>query len=277
MQVQVSGTATAEYTGVLQALRRVAAKEGLAGLYRGFSITAVLGAPAAMLYFTSYEVARDALKSSLPAMSRVEAVPHLLAGLVAEAFSCVLWVPVDVVKERMQVQRAAGSGAAASATYYTSTPHALRSIMAGEGLAGLYRGYWATLLSFGPFSALYFLLYEEGKAAARRAWHTHPDAALPPYMYAAIGAGAGAGAAWLTTPLDLAKLRLQVQRAAGGVGPMAYGYRGVWHALTSVAADEGPLALFRGAGARMAFSAPMTAISFALFESCKAAFQAHLD
>ena len=30
-----------------------------------------------------------------------------------------------------------------------------------EGLRGIYKGYWATLLSFGPFSALYFGLYEK--------------------------------------------------------------------------------------------------------------------
>ena len=34
--------------------------------------------------------------------------------------------------------------------------------------AGIYRGYTATLYSFGPFSAFYFGFYEQSKSAAVR-------------------------------------------------------------------------------------------------------------
>ena len=34
--------------------------------------------------------------------------------------------------------------------------------------AGIYRGYMATLYSFGPFSAFYFGFYEQSKSAAVR-------------------------------------------------------------------------------------------------------------
>lgn len=74
-------------------------------------------------------------------------------------------------------------------------PHALRTIAAREGLSGIYKaraappaavavqerpnpaaasppppwqGYWATLLSFGPFSGLHFLFYEKLKGVAQR-------------------------------------------------------------------------------------------------------------
>lgn len=33
-----------------------------------------------------------------------------------------------------------------------------------EGLRGLYKAYGATVLSFGPFSGLYFMFYEKIKA-----------------------------------------------------------------------------------------------------------------
>lgn len=39
----------------------------------------------------------------------------------------------------------------------------MRQIKATEGVRGLYRAYGATVGSFGPFSALYFLFYEELK------------------------------------------------------------------------------------------------------------------
>jgi hypothetical protein len=38
---------------------------------------------------------------------------------------------------------------------------ALKSIIHEEGLRGIYRGYAATLLSYGPFSAFYFVGYEK--------------------------------------------------------------------------------------------------------------------
>ena len=39
---------------------------------------------------------------------------------------------------------------------------ALRVIQ-NEGVLGLYRAYMATVFSFGPFSAIYFMVYEELK------------------------------------------------------------------------------------------------------------------
>lgn len=44
---------------------------------------------------------------------------------------------------------------------YRGSIHALRTIFKEEGVRGVYRGYGATLFSFGPFSAFYFLFYEE--------------------------------------------------------------------------------------------------------------------
>ena len=100
-------------------------------------------------------------------------LPRVCAG---SGHSCVLWVPIDVVKERMQIQRvlrrprapvaAAADGATGAATVkpplvYRNGVHALQSIVKSEGVVGLYRGYGATLLSFGPFSALFFMMHEE--------------------------------------------------------------------------------------------------------------------
>ena len=64
-------------------------------------------------------------------------------------------MPVDVVKERLQVQSNRTDSA------YKGSIDAFRTIIKQEGLRGLYKGYSATLFSYGPFSATYFLLYEE--------------------------------------------------------------------------------------------------------------------
>lgn len=94
------------------------------------------------------------------------------------------------------------------------------------------------------------------------------------------GAVGGALASWLTSPLDLAKLRLQVQRASASqrvaanarYGGAPFEYRNTVHALMRIARHEGVAGLFRGAQARVMFHMPATAITFSLFEQCKKAF-----
>lgn len=251
--------------GAVRLFRHVLATEGLAGLYRGVGVTMMIGPFASMLYFGGYQVSKDTL-AGLSGTNT--ATTHLGAGMLAEAFSCVLFVPVDVIKERMQVQGAATASEGTQhnnkpAVRYRSTLHAARTILASEGLTGLYRGYWATLGSFGPFSAIYFMLYDGTKQ--RLLAEASDGSVLGFRLSLTISAMAGAAASVVTNPLDLVKLRLQVQRG-GGVN---WGYTGLVHGLGRLVREEGLSALLRGAGTRVAFHAPTTAISMALFESCR--------
>ena len=94
----------------------------------------------------------------------------------------------------------------------------------------------ATLYSFGPFSAFYFGFYEQFKATAA-GWHGVEVKALPMPSVIAASALAGSGAAWLSSPLDMIKLRIQVQRrsqeaaarAGKGAGEegFTFAYRGM--------------------------------------------------
>ena len=278
------------YSGVLHAVRSVWQSEGWRGFYRGFPAAFIGSAPASCLYFTTYESVREAVPRAFPAAAFFPAAVHLFSGLAAEAASCILWVPIDVVKERMQVQNATG------AVYYSNTRDAIRQIMRREGLIGLYRGYGATIASFGPFSALYFAFYERLKAEVleRKGFTTSQSLPLP--WQIATASTAGAAASFLTNPLDIVKLRLQVQRgmaaAAAGAAATAvhvgndsaaaaslappFQYRNLLHGLRSIVHTEGWRALFRGAGARMAFHAPSTAITMTLFENCRDAYRSLL-
>jgi hypothetical protein len=260
--------------GVFPVLRTLLRAEGVLGLYRGFGVAVLGGVPASCLYFTTYEVAKarlgEGLGGALPPAAR-----HFAAGMAAEAVSCVLYVPVDVVKERLQVRALrGGAGGAGGAAEF---------VLRGEGLRGLYRGYWATVGSFGPFSAIYFTLYEalRGRALAATAAAAAappppqppppPPPHLPAWLQAAVAGAAGAGASLLTNPLDLVKLRLQVWRAGGGAGAAGAPYRGLWDGLRRVAREEGARGLLRGAPVRMAFHAASTCVSMSLYEEFKAA------
>ena len=265
---------------LLEAARGVVAAGGWRALYRGLSVAFVGSAPAGCLYLTAYEES----KRVLAARGLSGAAGHLAAGTFAEAASCVFWVPVDVLKERMQVQGAMPRSTA-GATWYTGAVDGAAQILRSEGLRGLYRGYGATLLSYAPYSAIYFAVYERLRAAGwRRAFGTTPlppDAPplppgapqLPLAWQVASSSGAGCVAALATNPLELAKLRLQVQRNATS----APHYTGTAHAIVTIAREEGLRALMRGSAARCAFVVPGTAITMTLFEEMRPRIAAALE
>jgi hypothetical protein len=82
-------------------------------------------------------------------------------------------------------------------------------ISINEGLRGICKGYGATLALFGPFSALYFMIYEKFKLWSKQ--HIGQESVALPFQWTVIfSASAGALASFLTSPLDMANLRLQV-------------------------------------------------------------------
>jgi len=247
-------------------VRRTYKVEGFRGLYRGFGVTAIGSAPAMAVYLTSYEKCKDALPEFHPIFARTPSFAHFVAGMLAETISCLLWVPIDVTKERLQVQELGG------AHNYRGNIDAVRTIWRTEGLAGVYKGYLATILSFGPQSAFMFTFYEQMKRFSRSVLDVHADAEMPFAAHLFNSVVAGCGAALVTNPLDMVKLRLQVQRVSPGAFETPWGgrpYSGMIDGLVQIVRQEGFRALFKGAGARMAFSGPMTSISLATFESLR--------
>ena len=137
---------------LLHLFRETMKKEGIAGLYRGYSVHILGSIPAAGLYFGSYEFFKQRTLQ-IDFFSQHPFVAYLSGGMFAEAVACLIFVPVDVIKERRQVQSMMGFK-------YTSDYDAIRHTVAHEGVRGLYKAYGATVLSFGPFSALGFNFYE---------------------------------------------------------------------------------------------------------------------
>eukprot|EP00931_Biecheleriopsis_adriatica_P008555 TRINITY_DN109711_c0_g1_i1.p1 TRINITY_DN109711_c0_g1~~TRINITY_DN109711_c0_g1_i1.p1 ORF type:complete len:329 (+),score=52.99 TRINITY_DN109711_c0_g1_i1:26-988(+) len=269
------------YTGIRHCFRSTFAEEGARGLYRGFGIVAWLGTPATCAYLSSYEVFKDKLT---PEAGDMAFMGHFSAGMGAEAVACLLFVPVDVIKERLQVQQATvacadspghAPGRLASAPpRYAGSLDALRVISRTEGLLGLYKGYFATLASFGPMSALYFTFYEQARVAVAMLAGKPDPKSLPAELTLAASAGAGTAASILTCPLDLAKLRLQTQRRLVPGEAMPVGHlQGMADALQAVWREGGLRALFRGAGARAAFHVPNVCITFTTFEECRKLMQ----
>eukprot|EP01017_Pseudomicrothorax_dubius_P034827 TRINITY_DN4812_c0_g2_i2.p1 TRINITY_DN4812_c0_g2~~TRINITY_DN4812_c0_g2_i2.p1 ORF type:complete len:203 (-),score=28.03 TRINITY_DN4812_c0_g2_i2:62-670(-) len=130
--------------------KQTMATEGIAGFYRGIGIAIAGSLPAGALYFGTYEWSKHLLQEK-KIFGESQTLCYFFSGLIAETVSCIFWVPVDVIKERMQVQ------ANLKTYHYRNTFDAIYKISKGEGLRGLYKAYGATIGSFGPYSAFYFL------------------------------------------------------------------------------------------------------------------------
>lgn len=269
------------YRGPFDVLHQTFRTEGIGGLYRGFSSVIVGGTPGTIVYLCSYDWFKEKISAATrePAISIGEEsfLVHLSSGILAETVACLIYVPVDVVKERLQIQHKSDS------FQYKGGWDALIKISQNEGLRGIYKGYGATVVSFGPFSALYFVFYEKFKV-----WSKHylqqssvdeEDiilATLPFPWILMSSASAGALASFLTSPLDMAKLRLQVQRGAqqqSSASVHTTNHRGMLDALSYAYQSGGIRGLFRGAGARVLHFVPAITITMTTYETCRTFFQ----
>lgn len=131
-------------------------------------------------------------------------------------------------------------------------------IVKNLGLVGLYKGASACLLRDVPFSAIYFPTYNHLK---RDLFGEGPNKKLGVLHLLTAGAIAGMPAAYLTTPCDVIKTRLQVEARKGETK-----YTSLRHCAKTVYAEEGFRAFFKGGPARILRSSPQFGFTLAAYE-----------
>ena len=131
-------------------------------------------------------------------------------------------------------------------------------IVRNLGILGLYKGASACLLRDVPFSAIYFPTYNHLK---RDYFGESPTKKLGILQLLTAGAIAGMPAAYLTTPFDVIKTRLQVEARKGDQG-----YTNLRHCASTVWKEEGFKAFFKGGPARIMRSSPQFGFTLAGYE-----------
>ena len=139
------------YKNSFDAVKKIIKFEGYRGFYKGMLTSLSFTAPGVSLFLTSYDISKNFLSYKLN-LPKEHFTVHFISGFLAESISCIAWVPHDVLKERLQVQRT---------NEYKFKD--IFKIVKKDGLRKLYKGYWITLGTFGPNSACYFLTYEKSK------------------------------------------------------------------------------------------------------------------
>jgi len=132
------------------------------------------------------------------------------------------------------------------------------SIVRNLGILGLYKGVSACLLRDVPFSAIYFPTYSHLK---RDFFGESPTKSLGVLQLLTAGAIAGMPAAYLTTPCDVIKTRLQVEARKGEAT-----YNGLGDCARRILKEEGFKAFFKGGPARILRSSPQFGFTLAAYE-----------
>jgi len=159
-------------TSLVRVISSVVSQDSVRGLWRGLVPSLVRTVPGVGLYFSSMHQMKTSLCDGRPT-----ALQSALIGSSARALAGSVMIPFTVIKTRFESR----------AFHYSSTAHALISILRTEGLRGLTRGLGPTLVRDVPFSGLYLMFYEQLKTwvpGSRRRSAGHR--AAPPFTLAAV-------------------------------------------------------------------------------------------
>ena len=176
------------------------------------------------------------------------------AGAIAGATAMTVTYPLDVIKTRLS---------AVDGSKYRGVLHCVRSIMAREGVTGLYRGIVPSVGAIAPFLAVQQSSYDFFKASV--ASSANPTAstcvvlgaaaglcahlvvcgrwlASPRHLVCSRGCAVGLcvfGCAWQTHPFDTVRRQMQLDEATGGI-------RSGWQAARRVFRAHGMRGLYAG-------------------------------
>ncbi|KAJ2783672.1 hypothetical protein H4R18_001582 [Coemansia javaensis] len=171
-----------------------------------------------------------------PATAR-DRLAGFAAGIASGATKLLVGHPFDTVKVRCQIEGGHGR--------FSGPINCIVRTVRQEGPRALYKGASAPLVGWAAMDAVQlgslsnYRLLLQGSDRARRL--THLDHAL-------AGLGAGWTVALVATPVEIVKMRLQVQYASGA----ARTYRGPIDVARHLARAYGPLGLWHGLHATMA-------------------------
>ncbi|KAI8086250.1 mitochondrial carrier domain-containing protein [Halteromyces radiatus] len=238
--------------GTLDGLYKIVRHEGIPALWKGLSPALVMSVPANVIYFVGYDHLRDFIR---PYTSTTKDYSPLVAGGIARTIAVAVISPIELFRTRLQ-----------AATGVNDFRHVLQGVIKmveKSGPTSLWRGLPPTLYRDVPFSAIYWMGYEETKQILL-SYDNDMNGLQASFL---AGAFSGMIAAGLTTPFDVAKTKRQVDGGRGELKDIR-----VPAILQQIYRQEGIHGLFRGLSARLAKVAPSCAIMIYFYEFGKSFF-----
>jgi solute carrier family 25 (mitochondrial carnitine/acylcarnitine transporter), member 20/29 len=132
-------------------------------LYKGLCATLLREGLGNAAMFGVYELIKRRLADArgLPSPAALPSRDLMVAGGLAGTSFWLACYPVDVVKSKLQLDSVV-------APRYQGMLHCARTVVAAEGVAGLFRGFGPALARSFPANAVCFAVYEAASSALQR-------------------------------------------------------------------------------------------------------------
>ena len=316
----------------LQSVGGLRANGGLKGVYNGLGVVAMGSVPGGAIFFATYDTSSAALLkrlddrqkaatvaisssnssdsissnasgssssgSSSSSVSAPALAARVAAGCAAECAACLVRVPVELIKQRLQVGHHSTAAAAwadilkeaaEASTKNGNTMKKASSVIVSPAAVArvLYRGYPITVFREVPFAMVQMPLYEWLKAKLKKSSSSPPSSSnssngtsTTPSFVVGLAPGfiSGGVSAVATTPLDVTKTRIMTMRRAGadaGAGSSNAVRRGgarlAAAVMGGIVKEEGWRALFKGGMTRCVWISAGGALFFGTYEGVKGA------
>lgn len=244
------------YRNVLDCGIKTFTKEGFFGMYRGSGVNLLLITPEKAIKLVGNDFFRHHLRTP---DNKLTLTREMLSGAGAGTCQIIITTPMELLKIQLQdagrtVGKASVEGGAAEATARLSATKLALQLLRERGIFGLYKGLSATFARDVTFSAIYFPLFAHLNHMGKR--REGSDAAVF-YVSFVSGFAAGCFSAFIVTPLDVVKTRLQTIKKGEG----EKNYKGIADCLVKTLRGEGWRALFKGGFCRMLVMAPLFGIA----------------
>ena len=258
--------------------------EGYRSFFRGMTAPLCSQFFQSGLMFTGESFALECLQPGANLKSDKSAqtaVNVFFAGSFGGLIKCLVLVPSDLIKCKMQVDQ----GRAGKASTYSSSVDCFSKVYRSEGIKGLYKGFGVTTLREVPAFGLYFfvyryslnildrLFYDEKKLEIKNA-SLIQNGAVQPGLTTVIAGGLAGSIAWICIyPFDVIKSHIQVSCHSKNI---AQGGRcmTIFETASHLYSQYGVKAFTRGMGVTIARAFPVNGAMLFTHESLKFALKA---
>ncbi|KAF5942451.1 hypothetical protein HYC85_020093 [Camellia sinensis] len=159
-----------------EVLLRILEKDGVLGLYAGYSATLLRNLPAGVLSYSSFEYLKAAVLSRTK-QANLEPFQSVCCGALAGAISASLTTPLDVVKTRLMTQVHGDAVNKVAATMYSGVRATVKQILKEEGWVGLTHGMGPRITHSACFSALGYFAFETARLTILDQYLKHKESA----------------------------------------------------------------------------------------------------
>ncbi|MBN3271981.1 MFRN2 protein, partial [Polyodon spathula] len=144
------------YRSVLDCMRAVWLKEGVAAFYRSYTTQLTMNIPFQALHFMTYEY----LQETLNPHRHYNPTSHMVSGALAGAVAAAATTPLDVCKTLLNTQESLALHSLNVSGHISGLTHAFRTVYRLGGVPAYFKGVQARIIYQMPSTAIAWTVYE---------------------------------------------------------------------------------------------------------------------